>query len=117
MKRLIALMSAVVLLCGSLCACDNKATDKMKDKASEAVADVKDSMTATEAKDDNNMMDNDRETVTPSVTAQDNTDLESFIATEWDDMVENGEVEDGDGNIGEAENKDGDGNKDESADD
>ena len=36
--------------------------------------------------------------------------IEDVVATEWENMKEDGEVNDGDGNVGDRENNDGDGN-------
>ena len=66
------------------------------------------------------MPDHTGESVTASEPIEDSTggiveEGGNMIATEWDSMVENGEVEDGDGNIGDRENSDGDKNTDENA--
>lgn len=102
MKRLFALICAAVLLCVCLCSCMDNAADKVKDKASEAASDVKGIMQdATE-----------RPQVIETASPTNNTmeTIADMIATEYDDMVENGEVDDGDGNVGDREDHDGDGN-------
>lgn len=106
MKRLFALLCAAVLLCVCLCSCMDNAANKVKDKASEAASDVKDLMQG--ATDQPQVI----ETVSPT-RAEDGDMMETIadmIASEYDDMVDNGEVDDGDGNVGEKEDHDGDGN-------
>ena len=118
MKRFLVLIAAVLIVSVSLCACGSEAMDKVKQTASEAISD----MTKDETKysnDNQGLLDDNRETMGMSEPTEDNTDgiatEEGNMATEWDEMVENGEVEDGDGNIGDRENADGDQNIDENA--
>ena len=107
MKRLTALLCAVLLIGVLCCSCNSETADKTAQKASEAVSDMKQNVK------------NDRETqnvpvtVVPTEAAETSDVIETLVdmaATEWNDMVENGEVEDGDGNVGDMENHDGDGN-------
>lgn len=111
MKRFFALVCAVMMVAVVLCSCSGDTTGKVKEKASEAVSDIKKDMkdSATENK---GIVDKNG-TVAPTVAPEGDVmeTVEDAVATEWDDMVENGEVNDGDGNVGEAENHDGDGNK------
>ena len=109
MKHLLALVCATLLVGVMLCSCTGTA-NKVKEKASEAVSDIKKDMkdSATENK---SMVDTNG-TVVPTEPT-DGSLMETIVdavATEWDDMVEDGQIEDGDGNVGERENNDGDGN-------
>ena len=119
MKRFLALIAVVTVICVCLSACAGEAVDKVKQTASEAVSDM--TKDATKYSNDNQgLLDDNRETLKASEPTEDNTDGVAtedgnMMATEWDNMVENGEVEDGDGNIGERENADGDKNVDENA--
>ena len=117
MKRLIALAFALLLVSLSLCSCMENTMNKVKETASEAMSDIRNSMDATE--DRNAVADSDRNTTPTGGYAEDNTDgiftEEGNMATEFDDMVEDGKVEDGDGNVGDLENRDGDENVDEEA--
>lgn len=109
MKRLFALLCAAMLVGVMLCSCTG-AANKVKEKASEAVSDIKKDMkdSATENK---SMADNNG-TVVPTDPTEDSMmeTIEDAVATEWDNMKEDGKVEDGDGNVGDRENSDGDGN-------
>ncbi|WP_405343843.1 hypothetical protein [Ruminococcus sp.] len=109
MKRLFALLCAAMLVGVMLCSCTGTA-NKVKEKASEAVSDIKKDMkdSVTENK---SMVDNNG-TVQPT-DATDSAMMETIedaVATEWDNMKEDGKVNDGDGNVGDRENNDGDGN-------
>lgn len=109
MKRLFALLCAAMMVGVMLCSCTG-AANKVKEKASEAVSDIKKDMkdSATENK---SMADNNG-TVVPTDPTEDSMmeTIEDAVATEWDNMKEDGKVEDGDGNVGDRENSDGDGN-------
>lgn len=106
MKRFFALLCAAAMVGVMLCSCTGDTAGKTKEKASEAVQDIKkdmkDSVTEIEK----------IETTVPTESPDDNMaeTIMDAVETEWDDMVENGEVDDGDGNVGDAENNDGDGN-------
>ena len=117
MKRLLALMCAVLIVGFSLCACSEDTVKSAKQTASEAMSDIKKDLTQnTDNKD--GMGKNDRATIAatePVESAADDTDIGEMIETEWNDMVDDGEVNDGDGNVGDLENKDGDGNVDDAA--
>ena len=109
MKRLFALLCAALLVGVILCSCTGTA-NKVKEKASEAVSDIKKDMkdNATENK---SMVDNNG-TVVPTAPTDGSMmeTIEDAVATEWDNMKEDGKVDDGDGNVGDRENSDGDGN-------
>lgn len=111
MKRLSALFCAVLVLSFSLCACTQDLVDDAKSKVSEISSDL-----TPDSTDTNGLTDNSRIDAAPTAPVEDTTDgiytEEGNMATEWQDMVENGEVEDGDGNIGDLENRDGDANTD-----
>ncbi|MBQ6412397.1 MAG: hypothetical protein IJI19_02815 [Ruminococcus sp.] len=110
MKKFFVLLCAVLMLALSLCACMNTSAGRVdetqapttfvkpteRSKGSEALAETKNNDREAPTDDDSEMM----ETIVDAV------------ATEWDDMVEDGQIEDGDGNVGERENNDGDGNYD-----
>ena len=119
MKRLIVLLCAVLFISLSLCACGDDTAQKAKEKASEVMSGIENSMSTDYSNDNQGLLDDNRETIEPTNPTEDNTDGiytdEGNMATEWDEMVENGEVDDGDGNIGKMENRDGDGNIDEDA--
>ncbi|HBE14667.1 MAG TPA: hypothetical protein DCY72_00245 [Ruminococcaceae bacterium] len=109
MKRLFALLCAAMMVGVMLCSCTG-AANKVKEKASEAVSDIKKDMkdSATENK---SMADNNG-TVVPTDPTEGSMmeTIADAVATEWDNMKEDGKVEDGDGNVGDRENSDGDGN-------
>lgn len=121
MKRIIALMCVAVLTAALLCGCmdsvNNMAND-VRNKASEVADDMRTDPTRY-SNDNNGLLDDNRETYSPTEDYVDNTDgimtEEGNFSEEWNDMVEDGEVEDGDGNVGELENRDGDANVDEEA--
>lgn len=110
MKKFFVLLCAVLMLALSLCACMNTSAGRVDEtqapttfvkptehsKGSEALAETRYNDRVMPTDDDSEMM----ETIVDAV------------ATEWDDMVEDGQIEDGDGNVGERENNDGDGNYD-----
>ena len=110
MKQFIALICAAMMICVMLCSCSGDTAEKTKEKASEAASDIKKDM-------ENSVTENkeiiaQKETIAPT-TSTDGDMMETIgdaVATEWNDMVENGEVNDGDGNVGDRENNDGDGN-------
>ena len=118
MKRFFALICVILIVSVSLCACAQDAVDKVKQTASEAMSDMNGNTTEY-SNDNKGLLDDNRETVYSADPTVDNTDGiftdEGNMATEWDEMVEDGEVNDGDGNIGERENDDGDANIDENA--
>ena len=111
MKRIIVLLCAVLLLCLSLCSCMNTSAGRVEEKATQAVSGMK----PTE-----HTGDNDRGITTENKdkvkATEDKSNLMEtigdIVATEWDDMVDDGKIEDGDGNVGDLENSDGDGNID-----
>ena len=109
MKRLFALLCAAMLVGVMLCSCTGTA-NKVKEKASEAVSDIKkdmkDSVTENKSMEDNNG------TVVPTDPTEGSMmeTIVDAVATEWDNMKEDGKVNDGDGNVGDRENSDGDGN-------
>ena len=109
MKRLFALLCAAMLVGVMLCSCTGTA-NKVKEKASEAVSDIKkdmkDSVTENKSMEDNNG------TVVPTNPTEGSMmeTIVDAVATEWDNMKEDGKVNDGDGNVGDRENSDGDGN-------
>ena len=109
MKHLIVLLCAALMVGVMLCSCTG-ATNKVKEKASEAVSDIKKDMkdTATE----NKSMKHHNGTVVPTDPTEGSMmeTIEDAVATEWEDMKEDGKVNDGDGNVGDRENNDGDGN-------
>ena len=110
MKRLIALMCAVLMMGVLFCSCNDNTAGKVKDKASEAVQDIKEDMKKSPT-ENKRIVDNNGTTAPTEAPDGDMMEtIEDVVATEWDDMVENGEVDDGDGNVGDAENNDGDGN-------
>ena len=108
MKRLFALLCAAMMVGVMLCSCTG--TNKMNEKASEAAADIKNDIKGNVT--ENKSIADKNGTVVPT----DPTDgsmmetIEDAVATEWDNMKEDGKVEDGDGNVGDRENSDGDGN-------
>lgn len=110
MKRLIAMLIAVLMLIGVLCACDSNTAEKAESKTDKAASNVKEDVKDAIDKPTEAIP----ETVIPTETDGEVGDMIETIAdaaaTEWDDMVENGEVDDGDGNVGDRENDDGDGN-------
>lgn len=109
MKHLIVLLCAALMVGVMLCSCTG-ATNKVTEKASEAVSDIKKDMkdTATENK---SMVDHNGTVVPTDPTESSMMEtIEDAVATEWEDMKEDGKVNDGDGNVGERENNDGDGN-------
>lgn len=115
MKRLFALLCAALILAFSLCACAGNALESVKQTASEAMSDMK--KDATDYSNDNNgLLDDNRETSYNADPTADNTDGiftdDGNMETVWDDMVEDGKVEDGDGNVGDLENNDDDANVD-----
>ena len=124
MKRIIALLCAVVLVAVSMCACSDMTSmmDKTKSGATEAAAATENAAAYQENKRETIA----RETMQPTDAApmtEDDTDgiftedgdLEETIEDRAEDMIEDGKVEDGDGNVGDAENHDGDMNIDENA--
>lgn len=117
MKRLIVLVFAVIMVSLVLCSCMENTANRVKETASEALSDIRNSLGATQGRDD--LTDTDRDTDPTYGYAEDNTDgiytEEGNMDSEWDDMADDGRVEDGDGNVGELENRDGDENTDEEA--
>ena len=109
MKHLLALVCVALLVGVMLCSCTGTA-NKVKEKASEAVSDIKKDMkdSATE----NRSMVDTNGTVVPTEPTDGSLmeTIEDVVATEWENMKEDGEVNDGDGNVGDRENSDGDGN-------
>ena len=124
MKRIIALICAAVFIASIMCACDAMdGIDATKQKASEAVSDLTNDATKYSG-DNKGLFDDNKETSAPTPTnssdalAEENTapsDGGDSVGENLDGMLENGQVEDGDGNIGGLENSDGDSNIDENA--
>ena len=109
MKRLFALLCTAMMVGVMLCSCTGTANN-VKEKASEAVSDIKKDMNdnATE----NKSVVDQNGTVVPTDPTEGSVmeTIEDAVATEWDSMKEDGKVDDGDGNVGDRENSDGDGN-------
>lgn len=123
MKRITALLCAALCMCLVLCSCDEmgSAVNSAKNKASEAVSDLNKDMNKYST-DNNGLFDDNRETVTPTNPPVTETEFyteveetEGFIEENVEEMIDNGQVEDGDGNVGDLENIDGDANVDENA--
>ncbi|MBQ3284030.1 MAG: hypothetical protein IJH40_00135 [Ruminococcus sp.] len=95
MKRIFVFMCAALCLTMSLCGCMNTSAGRVEEKPTENRSAVIDN--------------NKKAKPTDSVTSMMET-VGDIVATEWEDMVKDGEVEDGDGNVGDLENHDGDGN-------
>ena len=123
MKRITALLCAAVFMCLVLCSCDEmgNAVNSAKNKASEAVSDINKDINKRST-DNNGLFDDNRETSAPTNAPVTETEFyteteetEGFIEENVEEMIENGEVEDGDGNVGDLENNDGDGNIDHNA--
>ena len=110
MKRLIVLLCAVLAVCLILCSCMQTSAGKVSDKAKETV-DSRQNATVRSG-DDKGLFDDNRETTLPTEKNSMMETVMDAVATEWDEMVENGEIDDGDGNVGDRENEDGDGNID-----
>ena len=100
MKRIILLLCIAVMLAALLTACKGNAVSNPTQAAEP-------------------MTEKPRPTVIATQAAEKPTDAVEELMTEIkenvDSMIDNGEVEDGDGNVGIAENHDGDGNIDENA--
>ena len=109
MKRLFALLCAAMMVGVMLCSCTQTA-NKVKEKASEAVSDIKKDM--KDSVTENKSMVDHNGTVMPTDPTEGSMmeTIEDAVATEWDSMKEDGKVNDGDGNVGDRENSDGDGN-------
>ena len=123
MKRIIALICAALCMCAALCSCDgiNNTVNSVKNKASEAVSGA-DNNKDRYSGDNKGLLDDNRETVAPTNPAMTESELnteldetEGVIEENIDEMIDNGEVEDGDGNVGDLENSDGDPYTDENA--
>ena len=124
MKKIIALVFAALMTAACLCACEGmeNTMNKAKDKASEVVSDLNDDATKYSG-DNNGLFDDNRETITPTNASDNLAETETAADVTDDDtmgenigeMIENGEVEDGDGNVGSLENSDSDANTDENA--
>lgn len=121
MKRFFCLVCALLLVSFSLCSCMDNTVNKVKDKASEAISDLKKDMEQNSTENDgllgagSEVPETIVSTVLPSDSAEMNTTAptdENMLETMWDEMVENGEVKDGDGNVGDLENYDDDANVD-----
>lgn len=107
MKRIIVLLCAAVLVAVSLCSCMNTSAGRVEEKETQAVSGMKPTEHSNIAATEN------KQKVKP--TEDDPSMMETIVdivATEWDDMVEDGKIEDGDGNVGDRENSDGDVNFD-----
>ena len=102
MKKICLLICALLCIGVILCSCSES---DISQKASEAISELEKSVTGN---DDKTVPDNTRETIAYT-EAPEETAFENMLETKWDDMVENGEIDDGDGNVGERENDDGDG--------
>lgn len=120
MKRITALICAALCICLVLCSCDEmgNAVNSAKNKASEAVSDINKDINKYST-DNSGLFDDNRETVMPTNAPAAETEYdteteetEGFIEENVEEMIDNGQVEDGDGNVGELENSDGDGNAD-----
>ena len=120
MKRITALICVALCMCLVLCSCDEmgNAVNSAKNKASEAVSDINKDINKYST-DNNGLFDDNRETVTPTNApaaeteyATEAEETEGFIEENVEEMIDNGQVEDGDGNVGDLENSDGDGNVD-----
>ena len=111
MKRIIVLLSAVILVCLCLCSCMNGSAGTVKEQATQQPATMARQNATEKSKDNKGLLDDNREATAPTDKVEP-TAVEEMMETVWDDMVENGEVEDGDGNVGERENHDGDSNID-----
>lgn len=104
MKRILVLLCAVLMTAAGLCACMNTSAGRVEEKATQAVS----GMNPTEIRDAVTGK-NEKTKPTDNVSSMMET-IGDVVATEWQDMVEDGEVEDGDGKVGDLENHDGDGN-------
>lgn len=118
MKRITALVCVMMLSAVLLCGCTRDLTNDARQMASEFMAGGTE--IGTEYSGDNNgLFDDVRESEASTEAIEDNTDgistTESNMEENWDEMVEDGQVEDGDGNIGDLENRDGDQYTDEEA--
>ena len=112
MKRIIVLLCAALILALSLCSCMNTSARKVDDTPTEAHS----SGYQTEnSRNDSGVLGDSRETVKPTEKNNMLETVKNAAETRWDDMVEDGKIEDGDGNVGERENSDGDGNVDHDA--
>lgn len=112
MRRLLGLICAALMLATVLSGCMTETEHKVKEVASEASSGLK--KAATEMGID----DPGTRRIT-STDGEDMTerDLGENIEDAVDSMIEDGQVEDGDGNVGDMENRDSDGNIDENAQD
>lgn len=121
MKRITALFCAAVCLCIILCSCSefDNTVNSAKNKASEAVSGMEKNADRYST-DNNGLFDDNTEptnapmTETEYYTEADETEDEGIMQN-IDEMIDNGEVEDGDGNVGDLENSDGDPYIDENA--
>ena len=116
MKRILVLLCAAIAVSLLLCSCMSTTAGKVEEKASEFINDLKPEATSYSG-DNQGLYDDNSPTQLPTEKSDMMETIADAVATEWDDMVENGEVEDGDGNVGERENEDGDGNYDPDAED
>ena len=109
MKRLIVLLCAALMLIASLTGCMTEAGQNVKEAASEVASGVK--KAATEVGID----DHETRRLTEATQPTTGENVGEMIEDNVNSMLENGEVEDGDGNVGDLENNDGDGYVDEKA--
>ena len=100
MKRIISLAFALALIAALLCGCAQKAEDGIRDAASKVESGAKE-LFGTEGTEPYTAVE---ETVYPTEP----DDIISDIATELQDMVDDGTVDDSDGYVGDLENNDGD---------
>ncbi len=121
MKRIIALFCIAVMMSALLCGCSEMTNDakKMandaKNMANDVVSGMKDNVGTEYSNDNQGLLDDVRATVSPTDTIEESTDGISTTESNMDNMVDDGRVEDGDGNVGSLENHDGDPNIDENA--
>ena len=109
MKRLFVLCAAAVLML-SLCGCSQNLSEEAKKLATEAASEMR--RTATEfADNETNRTETRAETLMPTETDE-TFDESEATENNMEEMIENGRVEDGDGNVGDLENNDGDRNID-----
>lgn len=105
MKRILILLCGVLMIAAVLCSCMNTSAGKVDEKATQAYSDDKPTEHHNIAATDNKEMPTEDDSALMET-------IGDIVATEWEDMVQDGEIEDGDGNVGDRENNDGDGNVD-----
>lgn len=110
MKQLFALLCAALMVGVILCSCNGNTANNVKEKASEAVSDIKKDMKDSVTENKGIVGQNGTVEPTDATDSSMMETIEDAVATEWDNMVEDGQVDDEDGNVGDRENNDGDGN-------